>query len=174
MNLNYGVFSNFIKLLYAIGMVVNLVMQLIPMLELIESRQPSIFGFGTSPNENTDRSIHVYLYDPNTRSWCQAITKFINTLVLVVILLLLTVYFNDFHLLLLIDGAVLSNVLMLMLPNALYLHQTNYGYLKYRESAVQYFLANFLFYLSIFNMIYASFRGLQQCMGELGVKSIVN
>lgn len=26
MNLNYGVFSNFIKLLYAIGMVVNLVM----------------------------------------------------------------------------------------------------------------------------------------------------
>jgi hypothetical protein len=38
MNLNYGVFSNFIKLLYAIGMIVNLVMQLIPILEMLETR----------------------------------------------------------------------------------------------------------------------------------------
>ena len=57
MNLNYGVFSNFIKLLYAIGMIVNLVMQLIPILEMLETRQPSIFGYGTSPNVNTDKDV---------------------------------------------------------------------------------------------------------------------
>jgi len=38
MNLNYGVFSNFIKALYAIGMIVNLVMQLIPIIEVFETR----------------------------------------------------------------------------------------------------------------------------------------
>ena len=38
MNLHYGVFSNFIKLLYAIGMVVNLVLQIYPILEIIETR----------------------------------------------------------------------------------------------------------------------------------------
>ena len=38
MNLHYGVFSNFIKLLYAVGMVVNLVMQIFPILEIIETR----------------------------------------------------------------------------------------------------------------------------------------
>jgi hypothetical protein len=50
MNLNYGLFSNFIKLLYAIGMIVNLVLQLYPILEMIETHQPRIFGYGTSPN----------------------------------------------------------------------------------------------------------------------------
>lgn len=44
MNLTYGVFGNFIKLLYAVGMIVNLVMQLIPILEIMETRQPTIFG----------------------------------------------------------------------------------------------------------------------------------
>lgn len=38
MNLNYGLFSNFIKALYAIGMIVNLVMQLIPIIEVFETR----------------------------------------------------------------------------------------------------------------------------------------
>jgi len=38
MCLHYGIFSNFIRLLYAIGMIVNLVMQLVPMLETVESR----------------------------------------------------------------------------------------------------------------------------------------
>jgi len=54
MNLHYGVFSNFIKLLFAMGMVVNLVLQLVPMMEVFESWMPSIFGYGTSPNENKD------------------------------------------------------------------------------------------------------------------------
>ena len=38
MNLTYGVFGNFVKFLYAIGMIVNLVMQLIPILEIVETR----------------------------------------------------------------------------------------------------------------------------------------
>jgi len=37
-------------------------------------------------------------------------------------LLGLSLYFEGFHLLLLIDGALLTNVLMMMIPNALYLH----------------------------------------------------
>lgn len=44
MDLYYGVFGNFVKLLYAMGMVVNLVMQLVPILEIMETRQTSIFG----------------------------------------------------------------------------------------------------------------------------------
>ena len=52
MCLHYGIFSNFVRLLYAIGMVVNLVLQLAPMLETVESRQPSIFRHGTSPGED--------------------------------------------------------------------------------------------------------------------------
>ena len=65
MCLHYGIFSNFIRLLYAMGMVVNLVMQLVPMVETIETRQPSIFGYGTSLNENQDKNVHLYLYDPS-------------------------------------------------------------------------------------------------------------
>lgn len=118
--------------------------------------------------------MQVYLYDPNKRSFCQTLTKFLNTLFLVVSLLLLTLYFSEFHLLLLIDGAALTNCLMLMIPNALYLHQVNYGYLKQYESRTQYIYAVFLFYLSVFNIIYVSFRGVQQAIGELGVKNIVN
>ena len=38
MNLTYGVFGNFVKLLYALGMIVNLVMQLVPILEIMETR----------------------------------------------------------------------------------------------------------------------------------------
>ena len=86
----------------------------------------------------------------------------------------MTLYFSQFHLLLLIDGAALTNCLMLMIPNALYLHQCNYGYLKQYESRTQYVYAVFLFYLSVFNIIYVSFRGVQQGIGELGVKNIVN
>ena len=44
MDLYYGVFGNFVKLLYAMGMVVNLVMQLVPILEIMETRQTAIFG----------------------------------------------------------------------------------------------------------------------------------
>ena len=47
MNLNYGLFSNFIKLLYAVGMIVNLVLQLYPVLEMVETHQLSVFGYGT-------------------------------------------------------------------------------------------------------------------------------
>ena len=94
MCLHYGVFSNFIKLLYAIGMVVNLVMQLVPMIEVVETRQPSIYGYGTSPNENRDKSVHVYLYDPTQRTWSQAAVKLCNSAFFVVTLLLLTLFFD--------------------------------------------------------------------------------
>jgi len=50
MNLHYGVFSNFIKLLFAIGMIVNLVLQIYPILEIFETWLPSIYGYGTNPN----------------------------------------------------------------------------------------------------------------------------
>lgn len=130
------------------------------MLEILETRQPSIFGLATLPNENPDPEVYLYVYDPNKRSWCQAFVKLLNTFTLVSILLILTLYFDEFHLLLLIDGAVLSNVLMLFLPNALYLHQVNYGYLKNYESRGNRLTGYALFYLSIFNMIYASFRGI--------------
>ena len=161
MNLHYGIFSNFIKLLYAVGMVVNLVMQLLPMLEVLESKMPRIFGYGTIPNENEAHPYEVYLYDPNNRSCCQAIVKFLNTLALVGSLLALTLYLKDFHVLLLVDGAILSNILVLMLPNAMYIHQANYGYLKHRESTYNFFVGCVLFYLSVFVLIYASFRGVQ-------------
>lgn len=159
MNLNYGLFSNFIKLLYAIGMIVNLVLQLYPILEMIETHQPRVFGYKTYDNKNTNKEVNVYIYDPNQRSFGQHFTKFINTMVLVGILLVLTWSMRDFHAILLIDGAILTNILMLMLPNALYLHQVNYGYLKNFESRSNYFVAILLFYLSLFNIIYASFRG---------------
>jgi len=68
--------------------------------------------------------------------------------------------FSDFHLLLLIDGAVLSNILMLLLPNALFLYQVNYGYLKHQETHWSYLGACFMFYLGVFNMIYTVFRGI--------------
>jgi len=166
MNLNYGLFSNFIKLLYAIGMIVNLVLQLYPVLEMVETHQPSVFGYGTHQNQNTDRSIDLYIYDPNRRSFCQHLVKFMNTLILVSVLLFLTWSMRDFHGILLVDGAVLTNILMLMLPNALYLHQCNYGYLKTIEKRSNYAFGIMLFYLSIFNIIYASFRGVQLLMGQ--------
>jgi hypothetical protein len=166
MNLNYGLFSNFIKLLYAIGMIVNLVLQLYPVLEMVETHQPSVFGYGTHQNQNTDRSIDLYIYDPNKRSFCQHLVKFMNTMILVSMLLFLTWSMRDFHAILLIDGAVLTNILMLMLPNALYLHQCNYGYLKTIEKRSNYAVGIMLFYLSIFNIIYASFRGVQLLMGQ--------
>ena len=80
----------------------------------------------------------------------------------------LTLYFEGFHLLLLIDGALLTNILVLMIPNALYIHQCNYGYLKTHEGAGNYFFGMALFYLSIFNLIYFSFRVIQQAMGDVG------
>lgn len=160
MCLHYGIFMNFIKLLYAGGIVVNLVMQLVPVIEVVETRQPAIYGYGTSPNENKDKSVHVYLYDPTNRTWLQALVKFGNTSFFVVTLLLLTLFFDHFHLLLLIDAAGLTNILILLIPNALYIHQCNYGYLKFQERRSSYLFAIFMFYLSILIMIYAAFRGI--------------
>ena len=117
--------------------------------------------------------IFAYMYDPNKKSWCQRLMRFINSLVLVLTLLMLTLFLQNQHLLLLIDGAVLSNILMLLLPNALYLYQINYGYLKYQESHWNYLGACALFYLSLFNIIYTLFRGMQIAMGELNVRKIV-
>jgi hypothetical protein len=97
-----------------------------------------------------------------------------NSAAFVFILLLLTLFFDHFHLLLLIDAAALTNILVLLIPNALYLHQCNYGYLKFQESRGSYLLAIFMFYLSMFIMIYASFRGIQTLMGEVGIRQIVN
>ena len=97
MNLTYGIFGNFVKFLYAIGMIVNLVMQLIPILEIIETKQPSIFGLDTRPkpsaeeiannpntpinarnnarseldrNTQSPRDVHLYIFDPNRRTFC--------------------------------------------------------------------------------------------------------
>ena len=182
MNLYYGVFSQFIKFLYAMGMVVNLSLQLIPILEIIETRQPKIYGNEAKEKEQDQtreshrsdgRAIHAFVYDPNKRSLTQIGMRFANTLGVVSVLLLVTMFLQNFHLLLLIDGAILSNILVLMLPNALYLYQVNYGYLKQHETPRQYLIAYLLFYLSIFNLIYTVFRGIQVAMGELGVKKIV-
>lgn len=101
-------------------------------------------------------------------------TKFVNTLFLVAILLVLTLFMHNFHLLLLIDGAIFANILMLLLPNALYIYQVNYGYLKYHETYASYLFSCFMFYLAIFNIIYTTFRGIQTAMGELNVHKIVN
>ena len=54
MNLTYGIFGNFVKFLYAIGMIVNLVMQLIPILEIIETRLPSIYGLDMRPKPTAE------------------------------------------------------------------------------------------------------------------------
>ena len=64
------------------------------------------------------------------------------------------------NVMLLVNGAVFANILMLMIPNAMYLHQTNYGYLKGHESYFDYGLAHLLFYFSLFNVIYAAFRAI--------------
>ena len=72
LSLNYGTFSNFIKLLYTGGMVLNLVMQLIPILEIVESRQTSKFGNESHVNilKKVDNSeLEVYVYDPNRVTW---------------------------------------------------------------------------------------------------------
>jgi hypothetical protein len=74
------------------------------------------------------------MFDPTNLSFLQRLARFFNTILLVTVLLGITLFLQDFELLLLIDGAVLSNILMLLLPNALYLYQVNYGYLKYQES----------------------------------------
>lgn len=47
MNLYYGVFSQFVRLIYSIGMIVNLMLQLIPVIEVIETYQPKIYGTET-------------------------------------------------------------------------------------------------------------------------------
>jgi hypothetical protein len=94
MSLHYGLFTNFVKLLYSIGMVVNLVLQLVPILEIVETRQPSIFGYGTSPNENKDKNVHIYLYDPNQQSKKQQVQKFWNTLFFVIVLLIFTMFLD--------------------------------------------------------------------------------
>ncbi len=72
------------------------------------------------------------------------------------------------NVMLLVNGAVFANILMLMISNAMYLHQTNYGYLKNYESYFDYGLAikkyaHLLFYFSwggfsLFNVIYAARR----------------
>ena len=110
-------------------------------------------------NTQSPRDVHMFIFDPNRRTMCQYVTRFVNTLLIVTTLLFLTMLFSDFHYLLLIDGAILTNILMIMLPNALYLYQCSYGYLKYQESYIEYFFAMILFYFSIFNVIYAAFRG---------------
>ena len=135
-------FSNFIKLLYAVGMLVNLVLQLYPVLEMVETHQPSVFGYETHQNQNRDKSVNLYIYDPNKRSFCQHLVQFMNTLILVSILLFLTWSMRDFHAILLVDGAVLTNILMLMLPNALFFN-------TFRPSSSQMlcFLQHFLLFL---------------------------
>lgn len=47
MNLYYGVFSQFVRLIYSFGMIVNLMLQLIPVLEVIETYQPKMYGIET-------------------------------------------------------------------------------------------------------------------------------
>lgn len=74
------------------------------------------------------------MFDPTSLSFVQRMARLINTVLVVTVLLGITLFMQDFELLLLIDGAVLSNILMLLLPNALYLYQVNYGYLKFQES----------------------------------------
>lgn len=83
-----------------------------------------------------------------------------NTLAVVLLLCFLTLLVENLQVLLVVNGAILSNILMLMLPNALYLYQVNYGYLKYQESNYDYLVATFLFYLSAFNIIYTMFRAI--------------
>ena len=80
------------------------------------------------------REIKAYMFDPTSLSFVQRMARLINTVLVVTVLLGITLFMQDFELLLLIDGAVLSNILMLLLPNALYLYQVNYGYLKFQES----------------------------------------
>lgn len=53
-------------------MVVNLVMQLIPILEIVESRQPSKFGNETHVSvlkKESNTEMEVYVYDPNRITW---------------------------------------------------------------------------------------------------------
>jgi hypothetical protein len=162
LNLTYGTFSNFIKLLYTGGMMINLVMQLIPILEIVESRQTSVFNNHTVFNEvkqDASGQTDIYVYDPNQLTWYQRMVRFGNQLFLISFFLLLTMALQDFNLLLLIDGAILSNVLVIMLPNAFYLYQVHYGYLKYHETHTNYLIGCLMFYLSIFNVIYVTFRG---------------
>ena len=112
------------------------------------------------------------VFDPSAVSLKQSLYRIANSFLGVGCLLVLTYWVQNYHLLLLIDGAILSNILMLMLPNALYLYQVNYGYLKFQESSFNYLLATFLFYLSAFNITYTFFRAVQSALGALNVRNI--
>ena len=79
MNLYYGVFSQFVKLLYAIGMIVNLSLQLIPVLEIVETWQTTIYGNEykeklqeeTRPSVRSNgKEIYAFMYDPYQKTYC--------------------------------------------------------------------------------------------------------
>lgn len=84
------------------------------------------------------------------------------TFQIILVLLLFTYMLQGFQLVLLLNGAILSNFLMFMLPNALYLYQINYGYLKFRESRHSYMASVMIFYLSMITILYVVIRALQQ------------
>lgn len=183
MGIQYSEVSRYFKGLLIAGMTANLVWQLDTVLEIFQTYQPAVYGYGTSPNQNQDHTVHLYLFDPNSRTGKQTLYRILNSFIVLGLWLAILVPIQNntsvsqstvMDVLLLVNGAVFANILMLMIPNAMYLHQTNYGYLKNHESYFDYGLAHLLFYFSIFNVIYAAFRGIQLAMGELGVKSIVS
>lgn len=63
MSMEYGIFSTFVRGLYATGMIVNLVMQLVPIQDVIESWEKPCFGIGGWINEDVDNK-HMYVFDP--------------------------------------------------------------------------------------------------------------
>lgn len=99
MNLYYGVFSQVVRLLYAVGMVVNLALQLVPVLEIAETYQPQVFGreLAQRPEETTRQSVRsdgrlivVNVYDPSERTGKQTLYRLLNSTGVVMCLLVLT------------------------------------------------------------------------------------
>ena len=125
---------------------------------MVESWEKPCFGIGGWINEDIDNK-HVYVFDPTQLSYKQIFVKFLNCLIIISLLLGLTMCMDDFSTLMVVNGAVFTNILVLILPNAMFIHQAKYGYLKGKVSNTEVCIAHLIFYFAVFVMCYAMFRG---------------
>ena len=135
-----------------------------PIQDVLESWEKPCFGIGGWINEDLDNR-HVYVFDPTQLNCKQIVVKFFNCVFVIGLLLGMTLLMDDFSALMVLNGAVFTNVLVLILPNAMFIHQAKYGYLKGEVSKSDVFFAHIIFYFGAFIMCYATFRATQQLLG---------